>query len=226
MDASLYELTAANLGFVATHFLMSHPLRRAMVRALSDTGQQIAYSAVSLGFFVWIYFAFNAAPSADLPGSGTAGWIVATILTLPAMILFAGSMIGNPALGLPGSEDMARAKPKGVFTITRHPMMWGFALWALSHMVLFWSMRTMITAFAMGFLALVGAHMQDRKKEVLMGDAWAIWENHTNFWPRLSGFTRAGVMPWALGLTLFVGLSWAHIPIGAIAAGIWRWMPL
>lgn len=224
METSLYELIAANAGFVGTHFAMSHPLRSPMVKALGDTGQQIAYSIVSLGFFVWIYFAFTAAPSADLAGSGTAGWVVATALTLPAMILFAGSMIGNPALGLPGSEDMARSAPKGVFAITRHPMMWGFALWALSHMVLFWSLRTMITAFAMGFLALVGAAMQDRKKQKLMGDAWLTWESHTSFWPRLSGFAKAGAVPWLLGLALFAGLSWAHIPIGGIAAGIWRWL--
>ncbi|MEL7189719.1 MAG: NnrU family protein [Pseudomonadota bacterium] len=224
MDQQLYPLIAANFGFVATHFLMSHPLRAVMVRALGDMGQQIAYSIVSLGFFIWIYFAFTAAPSADLPGTGTGGWIVATLLTLPAMILFAGSFGGNPALGLPGSDDMARAAPKGVFAITRHPMMWGFALWALSHMVLFWSLRTMITAASMGFLALVGAHMQDRKKQVLMGDAWEVWESNTSFWPRLSGFAKAGAVPWGLGLALFAGLSWAHIPIGGIAAGIWRWL--
>lgn len=226
MDESLYPLIAANVGFVGTHFLMSHPLRASMVKVLGDTGQQIAYSVISLAFFIWIYFAFTAAPSADLPGSGAVGWIIATLLTLPAMILFAGSFAGNPALGLPGSDEMARAAPKGVFNITRHPMMWGFALWALSHLVLFWSLRTMITAFAMGFLALVGAHMQDRKKEVLMGDAWATWESQTSFWPRLSGFAKAGAVPWIAGIALFAALSWAHIPIGGIAAGIWRWIPL
>ncbi|MEL7197952.1 MAG: NnrU family protein [Pseudomonadota bacterium] len=226
MDAKLYALIAANFGFVATHFLMSHPLRASMVKAFGDTGQQVAYSIVSLGFFVWIYLAFTAAPTGDLPGSGTVGWIVATALTLPAMIMFAGSFAGNPALGLPGSDDMARAAPKGVFNITRHPMMWGFGLWALSHLVLFWSWRTTITAFAMGFMALVGAHMQDRKKKALMGDAWAQWEEHTSYWPRISGFARAGVLPWTLGLVLFAGLSWAHLPLGGIPAGIWRWISI
>jgi len=220
----MLELIAANAAFVGTHFAMSHPLRAPLVKTLGAMGFQVAYSIVSLATFAWIYFAFKAAPPADLGGSGEIGWIIATVLTLPAMILFAGSMRGNPALGLPGAEEQARAEPKGVFTITRHPMMWGFALWALSHIVLFWSTRTMITAFAMGFLALVGAKMQDRKKRALMGEVWGEWESHTSYWPRVSGFAKAGAVPWILGLALFAGLSYLHWPIGDIPAGIWRWI--
>lgn len=222
----MLELVAANAAFVGSHFAMSHPLRPAMTKALGAAGFQIVYSIVSFATLGWVYFAFKAAPPADLAGSGEIGWILATLLTLPAMILFAGSLMGNPALPTPMAQQQALAEPKGVFTITRHPMMWGFSLWALSHMALFWSTRTMITAFAMGFLALVGAHMQDRKKRELMGEAWAQWESRTSYWPKLSGFASAGVLPWALGLGLFAGLSWLHLPMGGIPAGIWRWISL
>ncbi|MEM9502050.1 MAG: NnrU family protein [Pseudomonadota bacterium] len=223
MDGALIELIAANAAFVGTHFAMSHPLRASLVKTLGDFGFQIAYSLISLATLAWVYFAFTTAPPADLLGSGEIGWIIATLLMLPALVLFAGSMAGNPALGLPGSEDMARAQPRGVFRVTRHPMMWGFALWALSHMVLFWSVRTMITAFAMGLLALVGARMQDRKKKALMGDAWEVWESHTSYWPRWGRLFSAGPLPWVLGLLLFVFLSWLHVPLAGIPAGIWRW---
>lgn len=222
----MLELIAANTAFVGTHFAMSHPLRAPMVKALGGMGFQVAYSIVSLATLAWVYFAFKAAPPADLGGSGQAGWIIATALTLPAMVLFAGSVIGNPALPTPTAQADARAAPKGVFTITRHPMMWGFGLWALSHMVLFWSTRTMITAFAMGLLALVGAHMQDRKKRALMGEAWAEWESNTSFWPRLSGFAKTGPVPWIIGIALFAGLAYLHIPLGGIEAGIWRYIPV
>ncbi|MEO0589204.1 MAG: NnrU family protein [Pseudomonadota bacterium] len=220
----MLELIAANTAFVGTHFAMSHPLRPAMAKALGAAGFQVVYSLVSFATLGWVYLAFQKAAPADLSGSGEAGWILATVLTLPAMVLFAGSLFGNPALPTPMAPDQARAEPAGVFTITRHPMMWGFGLWALSHLVLFWSTRTMITAFAMGFLALVGAHMQDRKKRELMGEAWEQWESRTSYWPRLAGFASAGTVPWALGLALFAGLSWLHWPLGGIPAGIWRWI--
>ncbi|MGB3469698.1 MAG: NnrU family protein [Erythrobacter sp.] len=224
MDGTIIELIAANIAFVGTHFAMSHPLRASMVRAFGDLGFQIVYSLVSLATLGWVYFAFKAAPPADLGGSGEIGWIIATALTLPAMVLFAGSVLGNPALPTPMAQDQARSKPRGALVVTRHPMMWGFALWAASHMILFWSTRTMVTAFAIGFLALVGAHIQDRKKRVLMGEAWSQWESNTSYWPRLGAFAKVGAVPLVLGTVLFAGLSWLHMPLGGIPAGIWRWI--
>ena len=223
MDENLLNVIAANTAFVGSHFAMSHPLRGAMVKLMGEMGFQIAYSLVSIAALAWVYFAFKAAPPADLPGSGDIGWVIATLLTLPAMVLFAGSLAGNPALPTPQAEKQARAEPKGVFKVTRHPMMWGFGLWALSHIVIYYSWRTTITALAMGILALVGAHLQDRKKEVLMGPAWAEWESKTSYWPRWGAIFGAGAFPWALGLIFFVFFSWLHMPLGSIAAGIWRW---
>jgi uncharacterized membrane protein len=226
MDAALLALIAANIAFVGTHFLMSHPLRAPMVGVFGEMGFQVVYSVVIIATMAAIYFAFIQSPAADLPGSGQVGWAISTLIALPAMVLFAGSVVGNPAMAVPGAEESARAEPQGVFTITRHPMMWGFALWAISHIVLHWSWRTTITAAAVGILALVGSRLQDGKKRVLMGDAWKEWESKTTFWPRLSGFAKAGALPWSAGLILFVFLTWLHVPLGGIPAGIWRWFSL
>ena len=223
MNEALLILVAANTAFVGSHFVMSHPLRASMVKAFGEMGFQVVYSLVSRATLAWIYFAFKAAPPADLPGSGEIGWAIATLLTLPAMVLLAGSVVGNPAMPTPQAAEQARAEPKGVFKVTRHPMMWGFALWALSHIVIHYSLRTTITALAIGILALVGAKLQDRKKEVLMGEAWAQWESKTSYWPRFGALFGAGALPWAVGLIFFVFFSWLHMPIGDVPAGIWRW---
>ncbi|QIG54128.1 MFS transporter [Altererythrobacter sp. BO-6] len=223
MDNTIVELVAANVAFVGSHFAMSHPLRAPMVKLLREGGFSLAYTAVSFATFYWVYAAYTAAPSADLGGSGEIGWIAATLLTLPALVLFAGSFAGNPAMPTPAAEKQARAEPKGVFRVTRHPMMWGFGMWALSHIVLWWNLRGVITALAMGFLALVGAHLQDRKKRALMGEAWAEWESRTSYWPRWSKLASAGAFPWVAGLALWAGLSWAHLLLGGIPAGVWRW---
>lgn len=224
MDASIITLIAANAAFVGTHFLMSHPLRSPMVKAIGAGGFTAAYSIVSFATLGWVYFAFKAAPPADLGGSGEAGWIIATLLTWPAMVLLAGSLIGNPALPTPMAEAQARAEPKGVFRVTRHPMMWGIGLWALSHMVLMWSTRTLVTALAMGILALVGAKLQDAKKEVLMGEAWAAWESKTSYWPQLGRLLSVGAVPLALGTVLWLGASRLHMNAAGIPAGVWKWL--
>ncbi len=224
MEQALVSLFAANVTFVGMHFAMSHPLRRPLVCALGGRGFQLVYTLVSVAAFAWIVVAFKASPPGDLPGSGEEGWVVATVLTIPAMVLLAGSLVGNPALPTPLAEKQARAEPRGVFAITRHPMMWGIALWALSHLILATSWRTTITAAAMGALALIGARLQDRKKKALMGDAWAQWEAKTTYWPRWGMFGRIGALPWAAGITLFLLLTWLHLPLGGIAAGPWSYL--
>ena len=224
MDGNIIALIAANIAFVGSHFAMSHPLRAPMVKALGAGGFQLAYTAVSFATLAWVYFAFLAAPAADLTGSGEAGWIIATILTWPAMVLLAGSFIGNPALPTPQAEAQTRAEPRGALRVTRHPMMWGIGLWAISHMVLFWSTRTMVTALAMGILALVGAKLQDAKKEALMGTAWAEWESKTSYWPRWGRLLSVGAVPLLAGTALWIAGSWVHLWRAGIPAGVFRWI--
>lgn len=224
MDGDIITLIAANIAFVGTHFAMSHPLRAPIVKALGAGGFQGAYTVVSFATLAWVYFAFTAAPPADLPGSGDAGWIAATIITLPAMILLAGSLVGNPALPTPMAEAQARAEPKGVMRVTRHPMMWGIGLWAASHIILFWSIRTMVTALAMGILALVGAKLQDAKKEALMGESWAEWERKTSYWPRWGQLFSVGAVPLVAGTVLWLAGSYIHLWRAGIPAGVFKWL--
>jgi uncharacterized membrane protein len=224
MNGALWNLVAANLAFVGSHLAMSHTLRPAMVRALGDKGFQGAYTLVSFATLAWVYFAFTAAPGADLGGSGEAGWIIATVLTWPAMVLLAGSLIGNPALPTPMAEAQARAEPKGVFLVTRHPMMWGIGLWAASHMVLLWSTRTMITALAMGTLALAGSWFQDGKKRAQMGEAWAAWSAKTSYWPQFQRLFSVGPVPLIAGTALWLAGSWMHLWRAGIPAGVWKWI--
>ena len=220
----LTSLIAASLAFVGTHFALSHPLRAPLVGVLGATGFSLLYSLVAAASMAWMYFAFVAAGDTMLGGSGEIGWIAATVLTLPALVLFLGSLKGNPALPAPGAETLAQREPAGVFAVTRHPMMWGFALWALSHIVLWWSWRTLVVALAILLLALVGARLQDRKKEVLMGEAWKEWEGKTSYWPRWSRLAGAGGVLWLVAIAAWLGITWWHISAGGIPAGIWRWV--
>ena len=220
----LTSLIAASLAFVGTHFALSHPLRAPLVGVLGSTGFSILYSLVAAASMAWMYLAFVAADDTILGGSGDIGWAIATVLTLPALVLFLGSLRGNPALPAPGAEKLAQREPAGVFVVTRHPMMWGFALWALSHILLWWSWRTLVVALAILVLALVGARLQDRKNQALMGAAWKEWEAKTSYWPRWSKLPGAGLVLWLVAVAAWLGITWWHIGAGGIPAGIWRWV--
>ena len=226
MDQPLASLTAANVAFVGSHFAMSHPLRAPLVRGLGEKGFMGVYTLVSLASFAWIVIAFRAVgPGGDLLWNGQAvlPWVLGSLMTLVAIVLIFGSFKGNPAVpGAPAA--LAEQQPSGIFTVTRHPMMWGVAVWALAHMLVSPSPRTLVTAGAMGLLALVGAHLQDRKKAALMGAAWQHWQSRTSFTPRWSRLPGAGVKLWLGALVGWLAFSGAHIWLANAPAGVWRWL--
>jgi uncharacterized membrane protein len=226
------QLIIALSVFVGTHFLMSHPLRAKMVAGLGATAFQIVYSFVSLATFAWAILIYremiNAAP---LWVAGDGLWAVATLLMLVGSILFAGSIVGNPALPAPGAAALTKATPKGALAITRHPMMWGFASWALCHLLVSPQPKVIALCVALGFLAIAGSAGQDRKKAALMGVDWQDWERRTSFVPfagQLSGRIGWGAaMPkrtvLLVGIAVWLIATRFHPAFGAPVAGIWRW---
>ena len=228
MDPALVNLIAASVAFVGTHFALSHPLRAPLVGVLGEKGFAGVYSLVGLATFGWMVWAFVAMPRRGMPlwdGSGEVVWAVASLLSLIALALFLGSLRSNPALPDPrAGEGLADKQPAHVFRVTRHPMMWGFALWALAHILVAPTDRTLVLAGSIGFLALVGAHLQDRKKETLMGDGWRAWESKTSYWPRFGALPGIGIGLWAATVALWLTLTWAHIWLAYVPAGIWRWV--
>ena len=226
MDNALVSLIAAATAFVGSHFALSHPLRSSLVRLTGEKAFPALYSLVAFATFGWLVMAFRAlSPAAPLwDGFASGPWIAATLLMLPASVLLIGSFIGNPAMSAPGAAELAAKGPHGVFHTTRHPMMWSFALWSAAHLLVSPTPRVIALSLAMAFLALVGAHMQDRKKQALMGDAWKGWEGRTSYWPKLAALGKAGALPWLGGIALWLAASWAHGPLAGMAAGVWRWV--
>ena len=227
MDPALVSLLAASVAFVGSHFALSHPLRAPLVGALGENGFRILYSLVALATFIWAATAFRSVGAGGTPlwdGMSDAIWIVVTIIMLVASVLLAGSFVRNPALPDARASRNAALPVHGVFHVTRHPMMWSFALWAAAHVLVSPTPRQWIMAGAIGFLALAGAHMQDRKKRALMGDAWDDWQSRTSYWPRFGTLVQAGAIAWIGGLLIWLGATYGHIHANGMPAGIWRWV--
>ena len=225
MDTALASLIAAATAFVGSHFALSHPLRAALVRITGEKAFPALYSLVAFATFGWLVMAFRAVPPvAPLWNGFAAGpWLIATVLMLLASVLLVGSFSGNPAMPAPNAAAMAARGPHGVFHVTRHPMMWSFALWSAAHVLVSPTPRVLVLSGAITLLALVGAHLQDGKKQVLMGAAWQGWEAQTSYWPKFGALAKAGAVPWLGGIALWLAASWAHGWLAAIPAGVWRW---
>lgn len=226
---------AAAIAFVGTHFLLSHPLRAPIAGRIGEgpfLGLYALVAAITLG---WLAFAYRAVgPEQPLWPVEDDHWIIATVLMLAASVFLIGSLLGNPALPNPGpNPGTPGALPdeaRGVFAVTRHPMMWSFALWGVSHILVFPTPSNLILCGAIILLALVGAALQDRKKEALQPERWRAWEAKTSYWPyaavvagraRLGGYRPHDIIG---GLVLWLGATWAHTPLAGRPAGIWRWI--
>jgi uncharacterized membrane protein len=229
MSGSMLVLAAAG-AFVASHFILSHPLRAPLVRAIGEKGFLALYSLIAfltLGATVWAYRRAPATHPLWQVGDGL--WAFVTVAMLLASILLLGSLIRNPAL--PGAgQSAATAQARGVYGITRHPMMWAFAIWGACHILVYPVEKNIILAGAIIVLALVGAALQDRKKAAQDPAGWSAWQARTSYLPfaaiaagraRFGGFgghaIGGGILVWLLA-------TWLHIPASGWAAGIWRWL--
>ena len=214
--SDLLLLGLATAAFVAGHELLSHPLRAPLVAAIGEKGFALVYSVIALASLGGAVELWKRIPPDRLWQAP--GWAYA--LELPVMlfafILFIGSMTApNPALmggGVPGTSNV-----RGVQRLTRHPMMWSFALWAIVHIALSADPRTIILAGGILTLALFGARMQDGKKR-MQNPAYADHMAATAFVPLGAQFRGRqpwsalfpGLVPVAGGLILFAIVLWLH----------------
>lgn len=229
----IWNLALATGAFVGTHLILSHPLRPWLAGRLGEARFLGLYSLVGLATFGWLIWARLETPS--MPSLWLAGpglWDLATILMLLAAILLAGSLVGNPAAPDPTGNMKPIGAARGVYAITRHPMMWSFILWAVIHILLWGSAANLIVSGGVLLLAVIGSIGQDAKKLRLQGDRWRDWMNRTACIPfagQVSGrISWSAAWPgWGTliaGIVIWLAAAWAHAPLGGPVSGIWRWI--
>lgn len=210
----LMQVHVAMLAFIAGHLLLSHPFRKPLTAAIGEAGFAVVYSVVAIATLGWGVWAWRLTPPDRL--WETPVWVghLAMLVMLFAAILFVGSVTA-PNSALMGGKT--GSGPQGVQRITRHPMMWAFALWAMVHIAVSADSRTIALASGILILALFGAAMQDRKKRG-QNPGYAAHEAATGFLPfgaQLSGraawrTASPGLVAAIGGIVLFVILIVAH----------------
>jgi uncharacterized membrane protein len=220
---ALAELAVAASAFIGTHFVLSHPLRAPLVRRLGEGGFLLVYSLIALASFGWLIRCFGQTP-ADMPawdGHAPLVWALASLLTVVATGLFLASFNRNPALAGAKATGLAAATPKGVFRITRHPMMFGIAIWAVAHILIAPTPRGLVLMGTIVLVAVVGSHLQDRKKQALDAENFVPWVRRTPFWPDVRHLGQIGFGIWGLALGVWLVATWLHMPLAGEPAGAW-----
>jgi uncharacterized membrane protein len=231
VTAATISLALAALVFLASHFALSHPLRLRLVGALGEAGFILLYSLVAALTLGWMILE-DMALTDEFPLwiAPDWWWPIASALMLVASVLLVGAFIRNPAFPRTGAAMKAPPAAKGVFAITRHPMMWAFALWALVHLSLWGTPGNMIFAGAILVLAILGSIGQDRKKARVLGRPWLDWQAKTSFIPfaaLLAGRARwrdagPGWIASLGGLVLWLAIVTDHAPTVSPIVLIWQ----
>lgn len=212
------ELALATIAFVGGHFLLSSaPLRTPLVNALGERAFAGVYSALSLGAFVWMLMSYGQAPYVEIwPALPVLRFIPLFVMPIAVLLVIGGYSQVNPTAVMQPTAPAGRHPAPGILTITRHPVMWGIGLWALSHIPTNGDLASLLLFGGLAVLALGGTLAIDAKRRARDPEGFARLEAVTSNVPFAAireGRTRIDrIQPWRLVLAAvaYFGLLAAH----------------
>ena len=168
------SLFAAALFFDGIHFLFSGTaLRGKIVGSIGERTFQGLFSLMSLLGIVWLSRAYGQAEYVQLWAEPRAFRPVALIVMLIAFFLVVLAFASPNPTAVGGGALLTEKEPaKGIQRITRHPFLWGVALWSFTHLVLNGDLASVIFFGSFLILAIAGPFSIDRKRKKAFGDSW------------------------------------------------------
>jgi uncharacterized membrane protein len=210
-------LIFAALVWLGIHFgIAGTRLRDALVARIGEQPLRGLFSLLSILAIVFLVRAWSVSDTTPLwSAPDWLRWVLVAVM-LPAFLLFVASLSRrNPTMvsGAPSTVE----PPRGMQRVTRHPMLWSFALWAAVHIV--GNGDTAAIVFFGTFLvtALAGMPSIDTKLAARDPASWqalsaatsivpfvAIAQGRNRFVPREIGWPTLliGVVAWAVLLYL------------------------
>lgn len=210
---------AACAAWFLLHLLVAGSARPALAARLGEHGFRALFSllsAASLGAMIWTYIQ---APYVALwAPSGLMNAVTVALMPLAFFLLVAALRPSNPTLA--GADLLlGEALPTvGITRVTRQPMLWAFALWAVLHMLANGDLATQLLCGSVLLTALNGMHSIDRKKRRKLGAAYAEFERKTSIIPFVAiaqgrNELRAREIGWltiVLTIVAYVAAYWLH----------------
>jgi uncharacterized membrane protein len=168
------SLFLAALFFVGIHFLVSGTMLRGKIVGLIGERRFLGlFSLMSLIGIVWLSRAYRHAEYFQLWGKPQALRPIALIVMLIAFFFVVLAFTTPNPTAVGGGALLTEKEPaKGIQRITRHPFLWGVALWSLTHLVLNGDLASVVFFDSFLILAVGGPFSIDRKQKKAFGDAW------------------------------------------------------
>ena len=199
-------LTTAAVFFLAIHLLVAGTtLRDAAVHAVGERSYLGMFSLASVAGIVWLALSYNAASA-----EGSAVWwdFGAGVKHLGPLIVGVAFLLGVSGLLTPGptaagmeSRAADPATVRGVLRITRHPFLWGVALWSAFHLAANGDAASVVFFGTFLVLSVAGTYSIDAKRARKMGTDWQGFLARTSNFPFAAIFGGAAMAVIDLALT-------------------------
>ena len=178
-------LMAAAAVFLAIHLLIAGTkVRDSITHAIGEGAYLGLFSLASIAAIAWLVFAYNAAQRGADPllydlGPGVKH-VGIPIVALAFLLGVQGLLMPNPtSVRQEGAAAKANAV-KGVLRITRHPFLWGVAIWSAFHLSANGDEASVIFFGTFFLLSILGTFSIDAKRRRKMGDTWSAFAAQTS----------------------------------------------
>jgi uncharacterized membrane protein len=170
------DLIAASAYFLLIHFGVSGTrLRDVLTASLGVGTYRGAFALASIVGLVWMIYAYRYAPAVPLWGL-LLGFRPAAYVLVFIAFFFVVVGVATPSPTRVGMESKLGQGPdaaRGMVRITRHPFLWGVALWALVHLILNGDVASLILFGSLLVLAVGGTFSIDAKRRRLFREQWS-----------------------------------------------------
>lgn len=211
-------LLAAAAYFVLIHLLVSGTrLRDALVRRIGDGPYMGLFSLASIVGIVWLARSYgDARTEAVVFWSVTepTRWAQFVLQLLATLLVVIGLTTRNPTSV---KQEAALERPdlvQGVLRITRHPFLWGVALWAVGHLLVNGDAASLVLFGSLLALAAFGTYSIDAKRRRVLGAAWEPFAAQTSNVPFGRGvrvsLREIGWWRVLLGVAVWAALLFGH----------------
>jgi len=200
---------ASLAAFIAAHLVLPIPaLRTRLIKWFGKRAYLLGYSLLSSALLVWVVFAAIDAPYIELwPLQPWQALVSLLAVPVAAWLLIAGLTQPN-ALSISFRES-GGIQLGPVTSVTRHPVLWGFLLWSVSHAIANGDLVSLIMFGGLTLLAVIGFRLVDLRARRRLGPKrWKQISQNTSIIPFaavLAGRTRL-VWSWQTSLAALVAL--------------------
>lgn len=221
-------------GFVLIHVGVSATgLRARLVGAIGEGPYRAVFSLLSAGLLTGLIIGFGQMRADPFDPLNAPLWsppdwlrhVTYVLVILGLTLAFAGLFTPGPTLAGYEKKGLAQAEPaRGVLRITRHPFLWGAALWGVGHLLANGERFAVMLFGALALMAVLGARSIDRKGAARDPERWARFEEVTSNVPFVAitqgrNKLALGEIGWRglLGLALAVTILFFHRQLFGVA---------